>query len=69
MNDKQKPTEKQRNDDPVRNVKGAQDAVTDMVAEERRRDQEYRTGGDDTSNQIDEGIDNNAPKYSEERRS
>ena len=43
-------------------VDGAQDAVTEMVAHERRRDQTYRTGGDDLDPGINEQIDDNAPK-------
>jgi hypothetical protein len=37
-------------------------AVTAMTAHERRRDQTYRTTGDDHDPGIDEAIDDNAPK-------
>jgi hypothetical protein len=40
----------------------ADDAVTSMTAHERRRDQTYRTSGDDHDPGIDEAIDDNAPK-------
>jgi hypothetical protein len=43
-------------------VDGAEDAITEMVARERRRDQTYRTGGDDQDAGIDTEIDANAPK-------
>lgn len=49
-------------DDTEELLEEAGDAVTDMEAREMRRDQKYRTGGDDYSPGIDTGIDANAPK-------
>jgi len=43
-------------------VEEALDALTDMEAREERRDQYYRTGGDDFSPGIDTDVDANAPK-------
>lgn len=43
----------------------ADDAVTDMEARERRRDQGYRSGGDDQDSEINDTIDQNAPKESQ----
>jgi hypothetical protein len=56
-------------DDPVRDIKGVEEALDDMVTHEQRRDQDYRTGGDDHSPGVDIDPDSNAPKYSEDRRS
>jgi hypothetical protein len=46
----------------------ADDAVTDMSAREMRRDQSYRTGGDDHSPGIDSEMDSNAPKQDDMRK-
>jgi hypothetical protein len=40
----------------------ADDALTDMAAREMRRDQSYRTSGDDHNPGFDSDIDANAPK-------
>jgi hypothetical protein len=40
----------------------ADDALTDMAAREMRRDQSYRTGGDDHNPGFDSDLDANAPK-------
>ena len=40
----------------------AADAIDEMAARERRRDQSYRTSGDDLNPGIDHAIDTNAPK-------
>jgi hypothetical protein len=40
----------------------AADALTDMTTREMRRDQSYRTGGDDHNPGFDSEIDANGPK-------
>lgn len=62
------PSEDQ-NDEPVRDIKGVDEALHDLVAHEQRRDQEHRTGGDDHSPGVDIDPNSNAPTYSDERRS
>lgn len=54
--------------DPTEQIDGVEEALQDMVAHERRRDQDYRTTGDNTNPGVDVDIDSNAPKYDEDRR-
>lgn len=54
--------------DPAEEVDGVEDALTKMQAHEQRRDQEYRTTGDNQSPGVDVDIDSNAPTYDQERR-
>ena len=52
-------------DEIIEEVEGAEDAITDMTARERRRDGNYQTGGDDHDPGINAEIDLNAPKESQ----
>lgn len=60
-----------KNDEPFETANvdetlaAADDAVTDMEARERRRDQDYRSGGDDLDPEINDTLDQNAPKQSQ----
>jgi hypothetical protein len=49
-------------DDPIEQIEGVEDALTDMEAHEKRRDNTHRMTGDNHSPGVDVDLDSNAPK-------